>query len=165
MYATQIYVASQTVRNLIVVDPPYTIICAVFAVCGLLPLLGGFALLSFAKIGFTRPFQMLLWLLPVLVGCPFLIVALVTSATTRITVSADTDTLNVRKTILSLPVRTKEYPLADVRMVTVGVGNVCRFLYVSLADRPAEDLTGCTDRTGYSDVADSINDFLNANRR
>ena len=165
MYATQIYVASQTVRQLVVVDPPYAIFSAIFAVCGLLALAGGFTVLYYLRIGFSRPLLILFWLLPILIGSPFLIVALMTSATTHITASADTGTLSVRKTILSVPVRSKEYPFADVRLVKVGVGNVCRFLYVSLENKPAEDLTSCTDRTGYGEVADAMNSFLDANRR
>jgi hypothetical protein len=164
-YATDVYIASQTMRQLIVVDPPYTLISTIFAICGFVPLIGGFAFLYFARIGFTRPLQILLWCLPVLVGCPFLIVSLLTSGTTRITMSADTGTLSVHKTLMSIPVHSKEYPFEQVHLVKVGVGNVCRFLYVSLADKPAEDLTGCTDRSGYSEAADAMNAFLDANRR
>ena len=73
--------------------------------------------------------------------------------------------MSVRKTVLSVPISSKEYPFENVRLIRVGVGDVCRFLYLSLADRPAENLTGCTDRTGYGEVADAMNAFLNANRR
>ena len=164
MHATQIYIASQTVRELIVVDPPYSLLSTIFAIIGLLALIGGFFVLSFLKVGFARPLQIFAWLIPILIASPFLIVALVTGATTRIIVSADTGTLSARKTILSVPVRSKEYPLAEVRMVNVGVGNVCRFLYVSLEGKQAEDLTGCTDRTGYGEAANAMNAFLEANR-
>jgi hypothetical protein len=94
-----------------------------------------------------------------------LIVALMTGVTTRITALADSGTLSVHKTVLSVPISSKEYPFEQVRLIKVGVGDVCRFLYVSLADRPAENLTGCTDRTGYGEVADAMNAFLDANRR
>lgn len=164
-YPTDLYVASQTARELIAIDPPYAILSVVFAICGLLPLVGGYVLLAFLRVGFTRPLQMFIWLLPFLLGSPFLVTAMYTGRTTQITLSADMGKLSVRKTFLSVPLGSKEYPFEQVRLVKVGVGNVCRFLYVSLADKPAEDLTGCTDRTGYGEVADAMNAFLDANRR
>ena len=164
--ATQIYEASQTAHELIVVAPPYSLIGTIFIAIGLLALLGGCTVLFWGRVGFARPFQMLIWLLPFLVGGPFLIVGVAVGAgSTRLTVSADTGSLNLRKTILSVPVRSRQYPLTQVRSVQVGVGDVCRFLYVNLTDRTSETLLGCTDRSGYSEVADSINEFLEANRR
>jgi hypothetical protein len=164
-YPTDLYVASQTARELVAVSPPYAILSAVFAICGLLPLVGGCAALVVFRVGFTRPLQIFIWLLPFLLGSPFLITAVSTGRTTQITLSADMGKLSVRKTFLSVPLGSKEYPFEQVRLVKVGVGDVCRFLYVSLSDKPAEDLTGCTDRTGYGEVADAMNSFLEANRR
>lgn len=164
-YPTDLYVASQTARELVIVDPPYAILSTVFAIIGLLILLGGVAVVFAARVGFTRPWHILIWSLPILLGGPFLIVALMTGATTRITALANNGTLSVRKTVLSVSISSKEYPFDQVRLVKVGVGDVCRFLYVSLADRPAENLTGCTDRTGYGEVANAMNAFLDANRR
>lgn len=164
-YPTDLYVASQTARELIIVDPPYMIFSTVFAICGLLFLLGGFVVLSILRVGFARPLHVVLWLLPVLIGSPFLIVAAMTGSTTRIVASTEAGKLSVRKSVLSFPLHTKQYPLEQVRLVKVGVGNVCRFLYVSLDDKPAEDLTSCTDRTGYSEVADALNSFLDGHRQ
>jgi hypothetical protein len=164
-YPTDLYVASQTARELVVVDPPYMIVSTIFTVCGLLFLLGGLVALSILRVGFARPLQMVLWFLPALIGSPFVILAALTGATTRIIVSTEANKLSVRKSVLSFPLRTKEYPLEQVRLVKVGVGNVCRFLYVSLTDKPAEDLTSCTDRTGYSEVADALNSFLDGHRQ
>lgn len=45
------------------------------------------------------------------------------------------------------------------------MADISLFLYVSLVDKPAKNLTGATDQTGYSEVADAMNDFLQANRR
>jgi hypothetical protein len=163
---TQIYVASQTLREMVVVAPPYTLLGTIFTICGVLALLVGFAVVLLARVGGSRPFQILMWLLPILVGGPFLALGLGLGAgTTRLTVSADTGTLSVRKTIFSVPVHSEQYPLTQVNSVKVGVGDVCRFLYVSLVDGRSETLLGCTDRTGYSEVAGSINDFLAANRK
>ena len=164
-YPTDLYVASQTARQLVVIDPPYFILSIVFAIVGLLTLVGGYYIVFAARVGLTRPLHLLIWSLPILLASPFLIVSLTTGRTTRITVLADSGTLSVRKTVLSIPISSKQYRFDQVRLIKVGVGDVCRFLYVSLTDRPAENLTGCTDRTGYGEVADAMNAFLDANRR
>src|SRR5258708_5687084 len=150
-YPTDLYVVSQSARQLVVVDPPYTVLGAVFAAIGLLSIVGGIVVLLQFRVGFSRPLHYFFWSVPFLFASPFLIVAAVTSRTSHITLSAETSTLTVQKTLLSVPVGSKEYPFAQVRVVKVGVGNVCRFLYVSLVDQPAENLTSCTDRTGYGE--------------
>lgn len=164
-YPTDLYVVSQSARDLIVVDPPYTILSTIFIIVAILAILLGIFLLIQFRVGFARPFQVVLWLLPFAIGAPFLIIAVLTGRTTHITLSADSNTLSVQKSFLSMSLGSKEYSLSQVRLVKVGVGNVCRFLYVSLVDQPAENLTSCTDRTGYSEVADAMNTFLDANRR
>ena len=164
-YPTDLYVASQSAHDLVVVDPPYAVFSTIFIIVGILAILLGIVLLIQFRVGFGRPLQVALWLLPFVIGSPFLITAALTGRTTHITLSADSNTLSVQKSFLSMSMGSKEYSLADVRLVKVGVGNVCRFLYVSLADRPAENLTSCTDRTGYSEVADAMNAFLDTNRR
>jgi hypothetical protein len=162
-YPTDIYVASQTARELTVIDPCSSSSVIIGVVTGLLfSSIAVGALLFVRNLG--RSIHPAAWLLT-LAGVPFLVLALIMSATTRFTLSADAGTLSVRKTILSVPISSKEYPLTQVRLIKVGVGDVCRFLYVSLADRPAENLTGCTDRTGYSEVADAMNSFLDQTRR
>ncbi len=164
-YVTDLYVASQTARELVVVDPSnkgFGISCMI---AGLLFLVIGFGTLSYMRIALMRPVHFMLWLIPIVAGAPFVVIGLVSMVNTRIVLSADAGALSVQKTLLSMPVKTAEYPLEQVRLVKVGVGDVCRFLYVSLGDRPAKNLTGCTDRTGYSEVADAMNAFLNANRR
>ena len=161
-YPTDIYIASQTARELTVIDPCSISSVIMGAVTGLLfssVAIGG--LLFVRNLG--RSIHPLAWLLT-LIGVPFLVLALTMSVTTRFTLSADAGTLSVRKTMLSVQISSKEYPLTQVSLIKVGVGDVCRFLYVSLEDRPAENLTGCTDRTGYSEVAEAMNSFLDANR-
>ncbi len=164
-YVTDLYVASQTARELVVVDPSnkgFGISCMI---AGLLFLVIGFGALSYMRIALMRPVHFMLWLIPIVGGAPFVVIGLVSMVNTKIILSADAGALSVQKTLLSMPMKTTEYPLEQVRLVKVGVGDVCRFLYVSLGDRPAKNLTGCTDRTGYSEVADAMNAFLNANRR
>jgi hypothetical protein len=161
-YTTDLYVASQTARELVVVDPPITSYGAIIG--GVLFALLGYAGLVVIRVGLERHIHFLLWLLPILAGAPFIAIGMVSMVHTQITMSADAGTLNVRKTLMYIPVGSKEYPLGQVRLIKVGVGDVCRFLYVSLADRPAENLTRCTDRTGYGEVADAMNAFLDATR-
>lgn len=163
-YPTDLYVISQSAHQLVVVDPPYSIMSTVFVVVGILAILLCVVLLVQFRIGFGRPYQVLIWLTPLVIGGPFLAVAAFTGRTLHITISTDSNTLSVQKSFYSISLGSKEYPLEQVRMVKVGVGDVCRFLYVSLADHPAENLTSCTDRTGYSEVADAMNAFLDANR-
>lgn len=163
-YPTDLYVVSQSTHQLVVVDPPYSIMSTVFVIVGILAILLCIVLLIQFRIGFGRPYQVLIWLAPFIIGGPFLVVAAFTGRTTHITISTDSNTLSVQKSFYSMPLGSKEYPLAQVRMVKVGVGDVCRFLYVSLVDHPAENLTSCTDRTGYSEVAGAMNAFLDANR-
>lgn len=162
-HPTDIYIVSQTARELTVIDPPAnSFVTAGIATGVLFTLVALGSLLFFRNSG--RSIHPLLWLLP-LVGLPFVALGLIASVTTHITVSADAGTLSVRKTALTVPISSKEYPLEQISLIKVGVGDVCRFLYVSLKDKPAEDLTGCTDRTGYSEAADAMNSFLNMNRR
>lgn len=163
-YPTDLYVVSQSAHQLVVVDPPYGIVSTVFVIVGVLAILLCIVLLIQFRVGFGRPYQALIWLSPFLIGAPFLGVAIFTGRTSHITISADSNTLSVQKSFYSIPLGSREYPLEQVRMVKVGVGDVCRFLYVSLADHPAENLTSCTDRTGYSEVAAAMNAFLDANR-
>lgn len=161
-YPTDIYIASQTARDLTVIDSPAnSFVIAGIATGVLFALIAIGSLLFFRNTG--RAIHPLLWLLP-LVGLPFVALGLIASVTTHITLSADTGTLSIRKTMLTVPIRSKEYPLEQVSLIKVGVGDVCRFLYVSLKDKPAENLTGCTDRTGYSEAAQAMNSFLIANR-
>lgn len=163
-YPTDLYVATQSLRQMIVVDPPYRFLSTIFVTLGILAILLGIILLVQFRVGFSRGSHALIWLLPFAIGAPFLVTAAFTGRTSHIILSADSDTLSVRKSLLSVRLGSREYPLTQVRLVRVGVGNVCRFLYVSLTDQPAENLTSCTDRTGYSEVADAMNAFLDANR-
>jgi hypothetical protein len=112
-----------------------------------------------------HPALRLTWLIPIVIAAPFLVLGVIGQVKTQITLSADTGTLSVQKTLLSLPFSSKEYLFSQVRNIKVGVADITLFLYVSLVDRPAEDLTGATDQTGYSEVAEAMNNFLDANRR
>lgn len=168
-YPTDLYVASQTAHQLVVVVPPYNSHSFEWVwIVSLLCLGIGYGVLFLLwknMRGPVPPALRLTWLIPVVIAAPFLVLGVIGQVKTQITLSADTGTLRVQKTLLSFPVGSKEYPFSAVRGIKVGVADVSLFLYVSLVDKPAEDLTGATDQTGYSEVASAMNAFLDANRR
>jgi len=168
-YPTDLYVASQTAHELDVVVPPFNSHSFGWVwIVSLLCLVIGYGVLLSLWKNVPRPIHpalRLTWLIPIVIAVPFLILGVIGQVKTQITLSADTGTLSVRKTLLSFPVSSKEYSFSEVRSIKVGVADISMFLYVSLIDRPAENLTGATDQTGYSEVADAMNAFLSANRR
>jgi hypothetical protein len=167
-YQTDLYVASQTANELVVVVPSsnsnsFGWIWIVSLLC--LVLGYGFLASVWKKLQPPIPSALrLTWLLPIVITAPFLVLGVIGEIKTQITLSADAGTLSVRKTLLSMPIRSKEYPFAEVRTVKVGVADISLFLYLSLVDKPAENLTGATSQTGYSEVANAMNAFLEANR-
>jgi hypothetical protein len=167
-YPTDLYVASQTAHELVVVAPPFNSHSFGWVwIVSLLFLVIGYGVLFSLWKSVSRPIHpalRLTWFIPIVIAAPFLILGVVGQVKTQITLSPDTGTLSVRKTLLSFVVGSKEYPLSEVRSIKVGVADISLFLYVSLVDKPAENLTGATDQTGYSEVANAMNDFLQANR-
>ena len=167
-YATDLYVASQTAHELVVVAPPFNSHSFgwVWIVSLLCLVIGHGVLFSLWKnvAHPIHPVLRLTWLIPTVIAAPFLILGVIGQVKTQITLSADTGTLSVRKTLLSFPISQKEYPFSEVRSIKVGVADISLFLYVSLVDKPAANLTDGTDQTGYSEVANAMNDFLEANR-
>jgi hypothetical protein len=168
-YPTDLYVASQTAHELDVVVPPFNSHSFGWVwIVSLLCLVIGYGVLFYLWKSVPHPIHpalRLTWLIPIVIAVPFLILGVIGQIKMQITLSADTGTLSVRKTLLSLPVSSKEYPFSEIRGIKVGVADISMFLYVSLVDKPAENLTGATDQTGYSEVADAMNAFLSANRR
>jgi len=168
-YPTDLYVASQTAHELEVVVPPFNSHSFGWVwIVSLLCLVIGYSVLFSLWKHMPRPIHpalRLTWLIPIVIAVPFLILGVIGQVKTQINLSADTNTLSVQKTLLSFPVSSKEYPFSEVRSIKVGVADISLFLYVSLVDKPAENLTGATDQTGYSEVADAMNAFLSTNRR
>src|SRR5215470_9496023 len=168
-YPTDLYVASQTAHELVVVVPPFNSHSFGWVwIVSLLCLVIGYGVLFSLWKNVPRPIHpalRLTWFIPVVIAAPFLVLGIIGEVKTQITLSADTGTLSVRKTLLSFPTSSKEYPFSEVRSIKVGVADISLFLYVSLADKPAENLTGATDQTGYSEVANAMNAFLMANRQ
>lgn len=165
-YTTDLHVASQTARELVVVVPPFNSSGWVW-ILGVLLMVIGYGVLFSVWRSLTRPVPSLLgliWLIPVVVAGPFVVLGLIGQIKTQIILSADKGTLSVQKTLMSFPIGLKEYPFSEVRDVRVGVADITLFLYVDLTDKPAEDLTGATDQTGYAEVANAMNAFLDANR-
>jgi hypothetical protein len=157
---TDIYVVSQTARELVVVVPSYTSIGIMAFIASAVFLLVGYGGIYYARTKFTGSIHFLVWLLPLVPAVLFFAGGLVAMASMKISVSADTGMFNVRKTVLSVPISSQGYQVSTVRRVGVAAGDVCRSLYVVFTDRPAESLTTCTDRTGYTSAADALNNFL-----
>jgi hypothetical protein len=168
-YPTDLYIASQTANELVAVVPPFNSHSYGWVwIVSLLCLVVGYSVLFSLWKNVTRPVQPVLrltWLIPIAIATPFLVLGVIGQVKTQITLSADTGILSVQKTLLSFPISSKAYPFSEVRSINVGVADISLFLYASLVDKPAENLTGATDQTGYSEVANSINTFLEANRR
>ena len=167
-YPTDLYIASKTANELVAVVPPFNSHSYGWVwIVSLLCLVVGYGVLMSLWKHVTRPVQPVLrltWLIPAVIAAPFLVLGVIGEVRTQITLSADTGTLSVQKSLLSFPISSKAYPFSEVRSINVGVADISLFLYVSLVDKPAEDLTGATDQTGFSEVASSINAFLDANR-
>ncbi|RZU40321.1 hypothetical protein [Edaphobacter modestus] len=168
-YPTDLYVASQTAHELVVVAPPFNSHSFGWIwIVSLLCLVIGYGVIFSLWKNVPRPIHpalRLTWLIPIVIAGPFLVLGVIGQIKTQITLSADTGALSVRKTLLSFLISSKEYPFSELRSIKVGVADISLFLYVSLVDKPAENLTGATDQTGYSEVADAMNAFLVANRR
>jgi hypothetical protein len=168
-YSTDLYVASQTAHELVVVVPPFNSHSFGWIwIVSLLCLVIGYGVLFSLWKKVQRPVHpalRLTWLIPIVITAPFLVLGGIGQIRTQITLSAATGTLSVRKTLLSFPISSKNYPFSELRGIKVGVADISLFLYVSLVDRPPENLTGATDQTGYSEVADAMNAFLIANRQ
>jgi hypothetical protein len=168
-YPTDLYVAVHTAHKLVVVVPPFNSnsfgwIWIVSLSC----LVVGYGVLFSLWKNLQRPIHpalRLTWLIPVAIAGPFLALGVMGQIKTEITLSADAGTLSVRKTLMSFLISSREYPFSEVRSIRVGVSDISLFLYVDLADKRAEDLTGATDQTGYSEVANAMNTFLSANRQ
>ena len=166
---TQIYVAHQDAGHLVVVAPPYSSLAGLFLGAGLAFWIAGVVVSSALKArtgGAAKPF---LWavfplLLALVIGAPLVCVGFLTSRTTRVSVTTDQSQLKVQQSLLSVPFGTRVYALDNVQKAVVGIGNSCISLRAVMTDGSSQQLIGCTDRTGYNEVADSINRFLEAHR-
>lgn len=167
-YQTDLYVASQSGNELIVVAPPSNEGSYGWVwIASLLCLVVCYSTLFNNRKRMqppNHPGLWLAWLLPIVIIAPFLVMGVIGEIKTQITLSANTRTLSVRDTLFSVSIRSKEYPFAEVRGIGVGVADVSLFLYVSLIDKPAENLTGATSQTGYNEVAEAMNAFLESKR-
>jgi hypothetical protein len=168
-YPTDLYVASQTAHEMVVVVPPFNSHSFGWIwIVSLLCLGIGYAVIFSLWKNVPRPIHpalRLTWLIPIAIAAPFLVLGVIGQVKTQVTLSADSGTLSVQKTLLSFLISSKEYPFSAVRSIKVGVADISLFLYVSLVNKPPENLTGATDQTGYSEVAEAMNAFLDANRR
>jgi hypothetical protein len=167
-HSTQIYVAHQDAASLVVVSPPYSSLAAIFLGTGIVCWVAGI-LLTFVLRGKAIVPRGSLWnafplLLAVVIGTPFLFVGFHTARTTYVTVSADKGVLQVRQTLLSMPLSLRAYSLTDVQKAVLGVGEGCASLRLLKNDGASVQLIGCTDRSGYNEAAEAINRFLETHR-
>jgi hypothetical protein len=100
-YATDLYVASQTAHELVVVAPPFNSHSFgwIWIVSLLFVVIGYGVLFSLWK-NVPRPIHPVLqltWFIPTVIASPFLILGVIGKIKTQITLSADTGTLSVRK--------------------------------------------------------------------
>ena|SRR5579862_3296239 len=120
-YPTDLYVASQTARELVVVVSPFNSHSFGWVwIVSLSSLVIGYAVLFYLWKSVPRPVHpglRLTWLIPVAIAAPFLVLGVIGQIKTQITLSADTATLSVRKTLLSFPISAKEYPFSEIRSI------------------------------------------------
>ncbi|WP_446743874.1 hypothetical protein [Silvibacterium acidisoli] len=166
--ATEIYVAHQDATNLVVVAPPYTLLAGIFLGVGLASWFAG-GLLALVLRGRAIVPRGFLWsafpmLLAVVIGTPFIFIGLYTARTTHVSIASDRNTLTVQQTLLSIPLSTRVYALSNVQKAVVGVGEGCASLRVVMNNGGGTRLLSCTDRSGYNEMADAINRFLEAHR-
>jgi hypothetical protein len=166
---TQLFVAHQNAESLVAVAPSYGLLAVPFVIGGIACWVGGVFLAVTLKSRTGVAFRPGLWviiplLVAVSVGTPLVYVGLLTARATRVTILPDSNQLTVQQTVLSFPVSTRVYSLDLVRRVLIGVGLNCTSLQAVMTDGHAETLISCTDRTGYSEVAESINRYLDAHR-
>lgn len=168
-YPTDLYVSSQTAHQMVVVVPPVNSNSFGWIwIVSLLCLAVGYGVLSSLWKKVEQPVQpalRLTWLIPIVIAVPFVVLGVIGQVKTQIILSADNGTVNVQRTLFSFSISAKEYPFSEVRDIRVGISDVSRFLYVSLTDKPAEDLTGATSQTGFNEVAEAMNGFLDMNRK
>ena len=160
---TVIHVVSASPHAVVVQYPADTSTGIVLLFIGLMFLLGGYASLYKHRAEMMQGFRWLLWLVPLL--CALLPVVFgIFKATTVITMEASVETgmLTVRHMVAGSLADSTAYPLADVQGVQIGFGRGCKYLYANLADGSDPKLLPCSPRTGYSEVAHTLNSFLNS---
>ena len=163
MRGAKIIIDLSNSRELVMKDLPYSLMGGIFLLIAALTLLLGYVFMRRTSSRLGRKIPILFWFFPLLLATPFaLIGAVVATWKSTVCASSESGVLNVREMILGISVRSDTYPLGRIREARVGVGDVCRFLYIDMIDGSSPKLLGCTDRPGYVEAADAINSFLDA---
>lgn len=145
----------QTPARLVVVDPPYYVLGAVFFLIGLGLSL---ALLPSKTEGQTQ--EGFDWLALAL-AAPFLLVGLYfLTAKATLVLSRETGRMTVTRTYFGFPTRRYDGLVSDARYANVETGNRTRRVVVVLHSGRIVPLGGLTDRKGHYDAANAINAFL-----
>ncbi|HLJ88287.1 MAG TPA: hypothetical protein VKZ53_15820 [Candidatus Angelobacter sp.] len=161
-----IYVAKQTAQELVVVSPGYRLLAAIFLGCAVVALVISVFVALKLRVALTMPWRAAVWLGPILFCGPFLVLGLwLGTARTSLMLSSADEKLSLEKTICGVSVRSESYRFDEIRGVGMGIGDTCRFLYLSLKNGKTTTLLGCTDRDGYDQAANAINSFLSQGNR
>jgi hypothetical protein len=154
MFSSAIEVIHQTPSRLTVVDPPYYLLGGFFAVAGLVWIVGCLILVN--RSGTPMKYGVVFTLM----GAPFLILGLIllTSRTSSV-LSRDANVMTVDSRCLGIRLQHHQVPLTAVRRAAVEAGRG-RLLIVLLDSGAPITLAGRTDRNGYYEAANAINEFM-----
>lgn len=147
---SEIYVAQSAPGHLVIVDPPYYLLGLPFLLIGA----GLFLSLLFRS---RRHVGLLVF------AALFLVPGVIFSTgTTTISFDRGSGTVRIAKTYAGWTVRSRTLPLRNVKAAVLGraAGGGGRSLYLILASGDQVSLGPNTDRQGYAEAANAINDFL-----
>lgn len=156
-----IHIAKQSSQDLTVVSPPYRLLGCIFLACALIALIIAVpTAIKFRAID-NGMLRVLVWGGCALLVFPFLSLGLwLSTSETSIVLSRPERRLALRKTVIGVHVRSENYSFNEIQNIRVGVGDTCRFLYMTLRDGRKTTLFGCTDRDGYSEAAQTMIQFI-----
>jgi hypothetical protein len=150
-----IQVVERTSLRLVILDPPYALAGVVVIVAAIAIAVGLWFVklegdpsgrIGWAALIFAAPFALIGWLL-------------LTNETIA-TLSRETNTFTIEKRYFGMFSRTRQYPLAQLEGAVVGSDQNTAGLSFSLVSGEAISLGSFTDRKGYANAANAVNEFL-----
>jgi hypothetical protein len=153
--SSAIQVVERTPWRLVVVDPPYYLLGLGFlALCAVsLPV----ALVVGVKYDVIK--KVVVWW--AITSLPFLIAGVVFSTgKTIVTFSRENGTLTIARSYIGISLRSRQFPLDQPVKAVVETARAGRSLILLTRAGPPITLTTVTDRGGYYEAADAINEFL-----
>jgi hypothetical protein len=158
---TAIHVVSSSPQSLVIRYPADASTGIAVLLIGLFVAVCGYFSLHKHQAEATQGLRWLLWFLPLLFA--LLSGAFgIFKAFTVITVeaSAETGMLTVRHAVAGTEADRATYPLSEIQTVQIGFGRGCKFLYAVLADGSDPKLLPCSPKSGYSEVGQALNSFV-----